>query len=641
QSTLDDLSHLIIPRERLTLENDVELGVGRYGEVFLAVLEASDLRIKVAVKQLRIVQSKGVRRRVAIRLARELKVWATAKHPNILELLGFYLSDNHRCAQLVSAYMANGNVKEYIGRLQPNLATRLRFVQGITSGISYLHNCNPAICHGDLKPTNVLVNESLDAVLCDFGLARFIMESGVSSGLTTTKSVKGATRYMAPELLLEGEARHTLESDVWAWACTTFEVLTGREPFPDAKSEPAVITAIVRGQSPGLVDLLDSLVSDGSITYYLTLDSLKSIIPDCWIKDSAKRPSSSEILNRLISPDRIEALETATESSHLSATEDRQAEPFPPSFTDSPTHGDAEKKRKGSPMSEGRPGKRARGKDAAIETVNEAVRMQKGYGEGAILMKGHASAVRIGRWNPLKREVLATSSVDGDVRLWNVSVPPAPPLDPVAFKNHPDSVESCYIYAMEWDCTGARLATGCEHGVLRVWTAEGALQSNLEFHTAGIYSIMWSPNDLFLLSASQDGTAVVWDMKTREMGKIYQVFRFHDEQVFDALWFDDQTLISCGRDGQIHICRLQKETPLRTFTGHEAAIPFLRLSKDKAMLASSSLDLTIRVWNMDAVEAGGPVQYPTGQTDPAQNTYWYQRGMITLRGSGMLEMDPA
>ncbi|KAG8971357.1 hypothetical protein FRC05_011119 [Tulasnella sp. 425] len=133
------------------------------------------------------------------------------------------------------------------------------------------------------------------------------MESGVSSGLTTTKSVKGATRYMAPELLLDGEAKHTLKSDVWAWACTTFEVLTGHEPFSNAKREEAVVTAIVMGRSPGSVDLLDSLVSDGNITYYLTFESLKSIFPDCWIGDSAKRPSSSEILNRLISPDRIEA----------------------------------------------------------------------------------------------------------------------------------------------------------------------------------------------------------------------------------------------------------------------------------------------------------------------------------------------
>ncbi|KAG8964315.1 hypothetical protein FRC05_003865 [Tulasnella sp. 425] len=611
QSTLDNLSHLLIPPSRITLENGVELGVGGYGQVFLAVLGSPDSQTKVAVKQLRIVQALEVRRRVAIvsllsalglftyaywpnkRLARELQVWAKAKHPNILALLGFYLSDDYLCAQLVSEYMANGNVKEYINKLQPDLATRLRF-------------------------TNVLVNESLDAVLCDFGLATFIMESGVSSGLTTSKSPKGSTRYMSPELL-DDEAKHTLESDVWAWACTTFEVLTNSEPFPEAKADRAIIMALVFGRTPGSVDLLDSLVSSSHTTCHLTLDCLKSIIPGCWIMDSAKRPSSSEISDRLIFPDEIKTSDIATASSHLSATEDRQTEPYLPPDTDSPTHGNVKRDRKGTAELEGR---LARGKNASIET--EGVRMQKGYGEGAILMKGHQSPVRICQWNPLKREVLATSSVNGEIRLWNVPVPPAPLLDPVPLKHHRESAYDCYFYAMEWDCTGAWLTTGCNHGVLRVWSAKGALQSYLDFHASGIYSIMWSPSALFLLSASADGAVVVWDMKTRKREKIYQVFRFHSDSVFDALWFDDETLISCGVDGQIHICRLHKKTPLRTFTDHEEAVLFLRLSKDKTLLASSSYDLTIRVWNMDAVEAAGPAQSPTGQTDPAQK--WVLRG---------------
>ncbi|KAG8964314.1 hypothetical protein FRC05_003864 [Tulasnella sp. 425] len=108
-------------------------------------------------------------------------------------------------------------------------------------------------------------------------------------------------------------------------------------------------------------------MSGGHTTYHLTLDSLKSIISACWIMDSAKRPSSSEILNRLIFPDGIEALDTATASSD-SAMEDRQLELLPSPNTGSPTHGNVNAKRKGSPGLEGRLEKRARGKDAAIQT---------------------------------------------------------------------------------------------------------------------------------------------------------------------------------------------------------------------------------------------------------------------------------
>ncbi|KIO16994.1 hypothetical protein M407DRAFT_85390, partial [Tulasnella calospora MUT 4182] len=159
------------------------------------------------------------------RLARELKVWAKVKHPNVLELIGYYLSDDYGCAQFVSAYMSNGNVMQYIQRTGARLAVRLKFVRDIAAGLKYLHDFSPPICHGDLKPANVLVNEDLDAVLCDFGVSSFIQESEAPSGLDTSQSIKGSTRYMSPELFpKDGHPKHTLQSDVWAWGCTVFQV---------------------------------------------------------------------------------------------------------------------------------------------------------------------------------------------------------------------------------------------------------------------------------------------------------------------------------------------------------------------------------------------------------------------------------
>lgn len=70
---------------------------------------------------------------------------------------------------------------------------------------------------------NVLIDLHMNAVLCDFGLASFVGGSA-TSGLVTTTTLKGTPRYMSPELHLEGDCTHNLESDVWAWACTVFEV---------------------------------------------------------------------------------------------------------------------------------------------------------------------------------------------------------------------------------------------------------------------------------------------------------------------------------------------------------------------------------------------------------------------------------
>lgn len=143
RSTLEDLAYLLINPSRLTILNDSEVGSGGYGEVCLATLDGS---LKVAVKQLRIIQARGTKARVAMvsslhlllrrhsrskvcqRLARELKIWAKAQHPNVLRLIGYYLSENYGCAQLVSPYMEYGNINEYLKRTQPGTETRLGFV---------------------------------------------------------------------------------------------------------------------------------------------------------------------------------------------------------------------------------------------------------------------------------------------------------------------------------------------------------------------------------------------------------------------------------------------------------------------------------------------------------------------------------
>ena len=66
--------------------------------------------------------------RIYQQLARELKVWAGLLHPNILELVGFYLSDNLDEAWLLSLYEPEGNLAEYIEKRRPDAGRRLELV---------------------------------------------------------------------------------------------------------------------------------------------------------------------------------------------------------------------------------------------------------------------------------------------------------------------------------------------------------------------------------------------------------------------------------------------------------------------------------------------------------------------------------
>ncbi|KAG8931427.1 hypothetical protein FRC01_001320 [Tulasnella sp. 417] len=183
-----DLKRLFVQPSRLIIIPNTEIGWGKYGEVVQAVLDSSSQKqVRVAVKELR------------NRLARELKIWAKVKHPNILPLIGYHLSENYEIAQFISPFMTNGNVTQYFESEKVGLVRRFEI-------------------------TNILINDSLQAVLGDFGLASLMQESDTSSGLTTSRTPKGSLRYMSPELHLEEDARPTLASDVWAWGCTAFEI---------------------------------------------------------------------------------------------------------------------------------------------------------------------------------------------------------------------------------------------------------------------------------------------------------------------------------------------------------------------------------------------------------------------------------
>ncbi|KAG8900616.1 hypothetical protein FRB99_005947 [Tulasnella sp. 403] len=340
----------------------------------------------------------------------------------------------------------------------------------------------------------------------------------------------------------------------------------------------------------------------------------------------------------------------------------RRQELFPPPRPGSPSFNNTEK-RKASPKADSRAEKRARTEEEVQDTVSSTgVRIRKGYGDGVILMNGHESEVFICQWHPLKPNVLATGSKDATVRLWNVPVPPAPLFTPVALRHIPDPTDARDITAIDWDRTGARIATGCYDGIVRVWTAEGAHQFNLKFHQGPIFANRWSPCASYLLSASLDGTLVVWDMMTLKPDKIQQLFRVHTGEAFplvgglttvlefqplgsvlDAVWLDSKTFISCSIDRHISICRLGEQNPIKTFVGHEDEVNLLRLSKDHTTLASSSDDRTVRVWDLAAWQAAGAdaqVRPPAGQADPYQKTSFDNTSRIwdTRDGSCIREL---
>ncbi|KAG8850576.1 hypothetical protein FRB96_009667 [Tulasnella sp. 330] len=210
----------------------------------------------------------------------------------------------------------------------------------------------------------------------------------------------------------------------------------------------------------------------------------------------------------------------------------------------------------------------------------------------------------------------------------------------VALRHAPDLSDTRDITAIDWDRTGARIATGSYDGIIRVWTAEGTHLFNLSFHQGAVFAAKWSPCASWLLSASLDGTIVIWNMLTLKPDKIEQLLRVHNGHVLDAVWLDSRTFISCAVDRQINVCRLGDQHPIKTFLGHEDEVNIMRLSQDRTSLASSSDDRTVRVWDLAAWQAAGVdglVRAPKGQPDPYQKCVL--RGHVRESGAVLFEWD--
>ncbi|KAF9510687.1 hypothetical protein BS47DRAFT_1407227 [Hydnum rufescens UP504] len=98
-------------------------------------------------------------------------------------------------------------------------------VRGLCAGVQYLHCCNPPIVHGDIKPSNVLIDEYGEAVLSDFGFTR------IRHGLTRTGTRStglGTLRYLAPEVFSGEVPRATLATDIYSLALTIWGLASSR-----------------------------------------------------------------------------------------------------------------------------------------------------------------------------------------------------------------------------------------------------------------------------------------------------------------------------------------------------------------------------------------------------------------------------
>ena len=275
-------------------ENQAIIGKGAFGVVLKASFNDTDVAVKkLHIEQLTNKEKKSFSKEIAI-LAH------LGEHENLVKLIGYCLTPPCIVMELIKLgslsyllyYCEDPIVEARItdGRIKKKI------IFGIANGMDQLHTSN--IIHGDLKPQNVLITNSYEAKITDFGLAQ--LRGKTSSTIASKKwenknddeidPIGGTAGYMAPELL-DSTKPPEFACDVYSFGVLLNELISEEEPFSDQYQNFA-------GRGPfGAVNYArQGMRPTISKT---TPHFIKQLITSCWAAEQEKRPDFESIISSI------------------------------------------------------------------------------------------------------------------------------------------------------------------------------------------------------------------------------------------------------------------------------------------------------------------------------------------------------
>lgn len=192
-------------------------GSGSFGEVWLAHDEVLDC--DVAIKIYISLDPRGVEE-----FKSEYITTQGISHPNLLTTTYFDVWEQRPF--LVMKYCAKGSSSAQTGKMDEYALWQ--FIHDVAAGLKYLHNMPEPIIHQDIKPDNILVDDSDRYLITDFGISKKIRSTMRKQSKRAVGA--GATAYMGPERF-ESDPTPVKASDIWSLGASIYELATGELPF--------------------------------------------------------------------------------------------------------------------------------------------------------------------------------------------------------------------------------------------------------------------------------------------------------------------------------------------------------------------------------------------------------------------------
>nr|XP_045085818.1 wall-associated receptor kinase 4-like [Aegilops tauschii subsp. strangulata] len=272
------------------LKNNNLIGKGGFGEVYKGLLDNKLVAIKKPINGTVLENEQ---------FANEVTIQSQVIHKNIVRLIDCCLEVD--APMLVYEFISQGSLHDILHNNNNNnnnntkevlnLDARLSIIVQSADGLDYMHSkANIRILHGDVKPTNILLDDDFVPKISEFSISRLIVRDKEHTG-----SVIGDLNYMDPVYLQEGLLIE--KSDVYSFGVVILEVISSRRALHSENNSLVKSFLEAHKKQRKATELFDGEIA--IIKDLELLDSLACMAMECLSLDVDQRPTMMEVAERL------------------------------------------------------------------------------------------------------------------------------------------------------------------------------------------------------------------------------------------------------------------------------------------------------------------------------------------------------